>query len=301
VTTHIKTYDQVGIKEDVSDIISNISPMTTPAQSAMGTRKVNNTLFQWQEDELRAVAANAAVEGADASDADVAMTTMRSNYTQIFTETVKTSGTADVVSTYGRAKESAYQLTKAAKQVKRDLEHAIVGVDNAAVAGNSSTAREFASFSNLVHADHINYTGAGPAAFSETFLLAGLQELYNAGADPKRIDVTPSNSLLVADFAKASGRYRTIDNGSSKDNAIINVVNLYVSPFGEQRVVLNRFQLAGDTYLWNPEDWKKAVLRNWTRETLAKTGDAMRQMIVGEFSIQNANFKDALVIREGTE
>ena len=62
-----QTYQMVGIKENVSDVITNLSPRKTPFQSAIGNEKVTQPLFQWQEDSLRAVATNAAVEGADAS------------------------------------------------------------------------------------------------------------------------------------------------------------------------------------------------------------------------------------------
>jgi hypothetical protein len=79
------TYEQVGKKEDVSDIISNISPTKTPFQSAIGSDKVDNTLFQWQEDSLRSVQDNAKAEGADAADIVVVPTVMRNNQTQILT------------------------------------------------------------------------------------------------------------------------------------------------------------------------------------------------------------------------
>src|SRR5512139_2382412 len=98
-----QTYQQIGIKEDISDIITNISPTKTPFQSGLGNDKVANTLFQWQEDSLRSAAANAAVEGADGTDITATPTVMRTNYTQILQETIKVSGTSDAVATYGRA------------------------------------------------------------------------------------------------------------------------------------------------------------------------------------------------------
>ncbi len=107
MATFFKTYDQIGIKEDISDVITNISPTTTPFQSLLKNERVNNTLFQWQEDSLASVGNNAVVEGADATDSDMTPTVMRSNVTQIMQKTVRISGTADSVSTYGRAKETA--------------------------------------------------------------------------------------------------------------------------------------------------------------------------------------------------
>ena len=79
----------VGIKEEISDVISNISPRKTPFQSSIGNVKVSQPIFQWQEDSLRSVSASTAIEGADSSEIALNNTTMRSNYTAIFTEAVK--------------------------------------------------------------------------------------------------------------------------------------------------------------------------------------------------------------------
>jgi hypothetical protein len=298
----ITTYEAVGIKEDISDVITNISPTKTPFQSAIGNEKVTQTLFQWQEDSLRNVAVNAVAEGADASDATIVPTVMRSNVTQILQETVKVSGTMDVVSTYGRAKESAYQLAKSSAQVKRDLENAYVGTKQTKVTGDDTTptARKCAGYQAQIAAGSITYTGAGPAPLDEPHLLTALQNAYTAGADPSTVSVTPSNSLIVAAFAKASGRYRTINDGSDTNTKVVNAVDLYVSPFGPVRVIINRFQATGDTLIYDPSMWSKATLRPWFRETLAKTGDSLRQQIVGEFSLKHKNFAASSLVVEGT-
>lgn len=292
------SYDQVGKKEDVSDVISNITPTKVPFQAMIGNERVSNTLFQWQEDELRAVTVNAKVEGFTAADATLTATTMRNNYTQILEKTIKISETADAVATYGRAKESAYQLSKAGAELRRDLEHAMVGTKQTAVAGDSSTARKFAGYQAQVASGNFTYTGAvsGVAnALDEGDLLAAMQDLYNEGADPSVAMVTPTNSLIVADFAKASGRNRDFASGKS----VVNAVDLYVSPFGEVKVYLNRFLAAGDTLVFDPEMWKQCTLRPWARETLAKDGDNMKMMIVGEYSLKHKNQKASAVIREG--
>lgn len=294
------SYDQVGKKEDVSDIISNITPTKVPFQSMIGNERVKNTLFQWQEDELRAVQENAKVEGFTASDATLTPTVMRNNVTQIMEKTIKISETADAIDAYGRAKESAYQLSKAGAELRRDLEHAMIGTGQTKVDGSSSTARKFAGYQAQVVATNYTYTGAtgGVAnAIDEDDILAALQDLYNEGADPSALMVTPSNSLIVADFAKAAGRNREVNIGSSKQ--VVNAVDLYVSPFGEVKVYLNRFLKAGDTLVFDPENWKQCTLRGWTRETLAKDGDNMKMMIVGEFSLKHKNQKASAVIREG--
>jgi len=288
--TTFQTYEQVGIKEDISDIITNITPRKTPFQTGIGRQKIWNTLYQWQEDSLRAVATNAQVEGADASYITVTPTVMRSNYTQILTEAVQVSGTTDAVSTYGRAKESAYQLAKSAAQVKRDLENALIGTAQTHVVGDDSTARKFDGYQKLLTvSNNVVYSGAS-TNLSETDVLTALQNCWTNGAEPSEITVTATNSTIIAAFAKAAGRYRTIVDANSGNGKVVNAVDLYVSPFGEVKVTLNRFLKASNTLVYDPDMWKLAVLRPWFREVLAKTGDSYKQMIVGEFGLIHKNF-----------
>ena len=292
-------YSQVGIKEDVADVISNISPTKTPFQAMIGSRSVDNKLFSWQEDSLRAAAQNHKVEGFTATENSPVATVLRTNYTQILSETIRVSGTSDAIAHYGRAKESAYQLAKSMAQCKRDLEYAYVGGAQSSAAGNSSTERDMAGFQAQLWNDAdasgalqlttdaenaVKYTGSAATLPSEQNVLDVLTFLYNNGSEPDTIMVTPSNSLVVADFAKAAGRYRQVE-----DRKLMNVVDLYVSPFGQQRVVLNRFVHANNTLIFEKDMWQQAVLRSWFRETLAKTGDNVAMMIVGEYSLIHKN------------
>jgi hypothetical protein len=301
-----QTYQEVGIKENISDIITNISPRKTPFQSSIGSEKVHQPIFQWQEDSLRAVSATTAVEGADSSEITAVPTVMRSNYTAIFSEAVKVSGTTQSTQAYGRAKELAYQMSKSAAALKRDLENAFVGTAASAAAGSAAVARVTASA-------QIQITGAGTSTFAaqagnvfymntavaltETALVNAIQSAFVAGGDPTRILVTPSNSVVIAGFGSASGRYRTIqDSTVSNKTTLVNAVNLYVSPFGEQVIEVDRFLKAKHTFIYDPDMWSAATLRPWTRENLAKVGDSERQLLVGEFGLKHKNFSASALV-----
>jgi len=305
------SYDVVGIKEDISDIITNISPTKTPFQSDIGNEKVHQKLFQWQQDVLRAQAANAQVEGADATFITVSPTTMRTNYTQIFMESSQVSGSLDATSLYGRAKESAYQLAKSAAAVKRDLEFAYVGSQQTHATGSDGVARQMDSAQQLINLGtdtEMGFTGpnivyaGGSTNISEANLLTCLQNAFTVGAEPNVVYVTPSNSVIFSTFAKQSNRTRTMfDNGGGDPQKLINAVDVYVSPFGEVRIKLNRFQHTSDTLVIDTDMWSKVTLRPWTRETLAKTGDSLKQMIVGEFSLKLKHFlASGLVVDNAT-
>src|ERR1700735_1460696 len=96
------SYDEVGVKEDVSDIITNISPTKTPFHSSLKTEKIHQKNHQWQEDVLDAVGSNAQVEGFTASAETLTPTTLRQNYTQILTKVFQVTGTADATLAHGR-------------------------------------------------------------------------------------------------------------------------------------------------------------------------------------------------------
>jgi hypothetical protein len=128
-------------------------------------------------------------------------------------------------------------------------------------------------------------------------LVNAIQSAFIAGGDPTRILVTPSNSVVLASFASASGRYRVVSEPSNGNKtALVNAVNLYVSPFGEQVVELDRFLKAKHTLIYDPDMWSQATLRPWTRENLAKVGDSERQLIVGEFGLKHKNFAASALV-----
>lgn len=111
------TYTQVGQKEDVSDIIANISPFSTPCLAMFKDEKVSARTFSFLEDSLADSAVNAAVEGADASMLTLTDATERTQNTQILSKAFQVSATADAVATYGRAKETALSMQRSINRV----------------------------------------------------------------------------------------------------------------------------------------------------------------------------------------
>ena len=280
ITGTAKTYDLVGKKEDVEDIIYDISPTDTPFLSSIGSSKANATVHQWQQDKLAAVTANAAVEGAAAGTAVQDKTTIKSANTQIFKKVVEVSGTAQAIGLYGRANELARFVAKKGKEMKRDIEHAFVGANQTGVAGDGSTARLLTSAQNQIAAATTNTAGAN-RAFTETILLDVMQKVFVAGGNPNQLQVTPAHSLIVAGFAAASGRTR--DFGVQKK--VVNAVDLYVSPFGEVAVVPNRFLQANTALVLDTEYWSRAVLRPMSTTVLAKDGDSDKRMMLTELTL----------------
>lgn len=290
---HLKTFDLVGKKEEVADYISMLTPSDTPFLSSIGTEKIGQTLYQWQEDQLRAVQKNTKLEGFEAADSTRDQPSLRSNGTQILSETFKVSRTSDQVRLYGRDKVTARELMKTGKLLKMDLEHSLVGTAQTYVAATESVAGEFAGVQAQIHASVTKANGGVARPLTETLIVEAHEALYNEGSDATTLMIKPSDSKVIAAFQTASGRTVNVDHDEKK---ITKVVNVYESPFGTVRVMKNRRIRAKDALAYDPSHWKLAVLSNWETTKLAKTGDSDRHMVVGEFGLKHTNQKaDALI------
>ena len=280
VSGTLKTFDQVGKREDVEDIIYDISPTDTPMLTSIGTSTAGATLHQWLQDSLAPVATNANVEGADAGTASTITQTTKTANTQIFDKVVQVSGTAEAVGTYGRTSDLAYAIAKAGKEIKRDIEHSFVGAGQAGTAGNSSTARQLTSAANQISSATTNTAGSN-RALVESLILDVAQKVYEKGGDANMLQVTPSHSVTVAGFATASGRQR--DFGSS--TTVVNAVDILVTPFGTLNVVPNRLLNANTSLILDTEYWSRAVLRPMQTVVLAKTGDSDKRQMLTELTL----------------
>ncbi|MBB3693001.1 DUF5309 family protein [Sphingomonas sp. BK580] len=291
-----KTYDSVGAKEDVSDVISMLDKHETPFSSSLTTRTVTQKQFQWQEDEQEGGKDNAQVEGFDATEEDLSTTQMRSNTTQIYSRTIKLSGSVEATEHYGRKSELARQIVKKGKALKLDLERSFVGVDQASVLGSNTVARRTASASQLIDANNKIANNATAAPLKEQTLRLAIKKNYDEGGRARRFMVAPYVAEQTAEFAGNASRTREVTG--AKANEIVHVVDVYTTALGTLTVETNREMKADFGLLWNPANWKKAVLkgRGWFRETLAKTGDNTKIMLAGEYGLEHDNFKASTLV-----
>jgi hypothetical protein len=142
-----QTYQQIGLREDLTDAIYDISPTDTPFLQRCARVKAKARTYEWQKDSLLAAAANAHVEGDDSTiiNGHTSVPTVRlNNKTQIFKKIMQVSGTAEAVDKAGRDSEVAYQLMKRGKEIKRDIEFALTQ-NQASSPGDSASARKLTS------------------------------------------------------------------------------------------------------------------------------------------------------------
>ena len=307
------TFGGVQVREDLSDIIYNISPMDTPFMSGAGKGSCSNTLFEWQKDELAAAAANQKLEGDDPASLAVVEPVKLTNQTQISEKAVQTSGTAEAVDWAGRKSSQAYQLAKRAKEIKRDMELMLTGEDVKA-AGAAGVARKTAAFmswlGDAVAADsNIIDATAGPAApianagdGTSVAAPAGadvvltmdhvndcVQQVWEAGGNP---DVIMCDAALKVKMTALAGSV-VADLVTNHDKAspahAVNSVDVIVTDFGTFKIVPSRLCLPNQLYIVDFDFWSIDYLRPFTTETLAKTGDSVKQMMVAEYGLRGKN------------
>lgn len=301
-------YDAQGLREQLDNIISDLSPMDTPGVTGAGRGTATQTLFETQTDTLAAaVTTNQQIEGDDISSFDASVATVRTgNYTQISRKTLIVSGTLDAVSKAGRQTELAYQIPRRGREIKRDQESHMWS-NAAGDAGGTATARVSAALGAWIKTnDDFGSGGASPVwtsgvpgagrtdgtqrAFTETILKAVVQLCWNNGATPDQIGVGPVNKKRMSEtFSGIATQTVNIGDTSHRPTIAVASIDFYVSDFGTLRIVPNRFQQERDAWLIDYDHVNFKVLRGFRVEKLAKTGDAEKRMLLIEYGIEVTN------------
>jgi len=286
--THFKTYDATAIREDLSDVIYDISPTDTPFLSSIaGKGTVSNTVFEWQTDALAAASGtNYHVEGAAAGTAATTATTRLNNKTQISKKVVEVSGTHEAVNNAGKKSELAHQLAKASKELKRDMETSLLA-ENDSVTGDSSTARETRGAAHFITT---NVTDAGTssthAAVVEADIIAVAEATWNAGGEPSTMLLGATNKKLVTAM---SGRADAIRSVADNNTTIQNAVDVYVSDFGTFNITLDRYCDQDVIYFLDHDMWSVDYLRDFQTVDIAKEGDSEKKMLLVEYGLRCGN------------
>lgn len=288
MATAFKTYDATAIREDLSDVIYDISPTDTPFMSSIaGKGSVSNTLFEWQTEALAsAVINNYHVEGADAGTAATTVTARVTNQTQISKKVVEVSGSHEAVNNAGKKSELAHQLAKASKELKRDMEGSLLA-DNAAAAGNATTARETRGAANWIATNIVDAGTSGThAAMVEADVLLAAEKVWTQGGEASTILLGATNKKLITAM---SGRADSVRSVSDNNTTIQNAVDVYVSDFGTYNIVMDRFCDQDVVYFLDHDMWSVDYLRDFQTVDIARAGDGEKKMLLVEYGLRCGN------------
>jgi hypothetical protein len=315
-TNTFDSYDAVGIREDLQDVIYDISPEETPFYSACKKVKASNTFHEWQTDALRSSAANAHVEGDDTAASALTATSRLGNYTQIFKNAVSIPDTDEGLKKAGRASEIAYATLKIAKEQKLDIEKALFD-NNARVAGNSTTARELAGapawlITNTVFGanEGADPTGDGTdartdetttlTAFSQTKFDTVMQSIWEQGGKPDVVYLSAFQMNKALAFTGMNNQRSTIGAAVGGTNAVVNAMDVYVTPWGTVEFMPTRENRSRDVFIMQSDMWAVGVLRPTKNSALAKTGDSTRRQVLTELTLVCKNEKASGIIADNT-
>lgn len=302
-------YGSIGNREDLSNVIYNISPEETPFMSNAGRDDMDAVFTEWQTDALAAPnGANAQLEGDNLASYDAVVPTTRlGNTAQISRKSVSISGTQERIKKAGRKSELSYQVSKKGAELKRDLETIHIGTNQGATIGSATVARTEASFLAWLRTNVTNVVAGGanpaapsggqplagrtdgttPVAFTEAMLKTLAQSVWNSGGAPKTLMVDGTQKQTVSGFAGIATK--TLYQEKAKVTAIIGAADVYVSDFGTYAIVPNRFQRHRDAWLVDFDYVKVAYLRPFKLEELAKTGDADNRLMLVEYTLKVTN------------
>lgn len=292
-------YDAVGVREQLSDIIANISPRETPALSNAKKGDLHDTYWSWQKDALAsAVTTNQVLQGDNIGTHTAVVATVRTgNYTEIARKDYSIAGTTVAVKSAGGANTPGYIAAKLGAEIKRDMESSILA-NKGAVAASTGVAPKTAGLPAFLRT---NYSTAGTLpdayttaptdtwdngsqrAFSEVLLKDVLLQVYNSGGDVSTVMVGPFNKQVFSSF---SGIVEQMKSTGSGQVTVVGAANVYVSDFGNLTVVPNRFQPARTAFLMDWSKFRIMTLRGYKVEELAKNGDNKRFMMTTEYGLQ---------------
>jgi len=292
-----ETFDSNDKREDLANVIYNISPTETPFMSSIGTSSASATKHEWQTDSLAAAATNVVMEGDDSPSRALTATSRLLNYTQISTKPVVVTGTQEVVNKAGVSSEMAYQIAKAGKELKRDMEFDLTGV-NVATVGSSGTGRRLRGYEAWCNTNESHGSGGSTHSttgavtdgtqrvLTESLLKANMKLCFDQGGNPDLLLVGSFNKQKVSGFTGNSTRM-----DMAEDRSLVATIDVYVSDFGEVRVVADRIlRSSGRTaHVVDTEMWSAAYLRPFGVQDLAKTGDAEKKQLLTEYTLVSKN------------
>ena len=303
LTNTFTTATLVGNREDLSDVIANISPTQFPFSSAIGKRKATSYRVDWETDALAAPnLSNAQIEGDDISTFGAVTPTVKlSNYLQTMNKTIVVSSMADAINKAGRKSELAYQVTKKGKELRRDIESILLNNQ----ASSNGSPRYLAGVESWIKTNTLKGTGAAAdptaadgtstrtdgtaVALTEANFKTLISKCFiSSGEVPDLVLATPRHKQAISTFTNG----RTVFN-KAESETLNTSFSVYSSDFGDLKItpmLFSRGVATSPTLLAiNTDYWKMVNLRGVTIEDLAKTGDANKKYLVTDVSLEATN------------
>lgn len=295
-----------GNREDLEDVIWDLNPDETYCLTTFDKIDASASYHEWLLDTLVAPTLNRQIEGDDAAFVTIVSASRVGNFQQISRKTFLVSRTQEKVAKAGRKRESSRQLVKQMRELKNEMEYAIIR-NQASSAGGSGTARSTASIESWLATNEVLGTttasattpgfsggtvaaptdGTTTGALTIGTLNSALQGAWSSGGMASQILAGPVQKLVIDTFTGIATRFVDVDRATQA--SIINAANLYVSSFGRHTVRMHRHVRASVVLCLDPDMWAVSFIDRPFIEKLAKTGDGTKHQILTEFGLVSRN------------
>lgn len=310
--------DAVGNREELSDVVSRITPEDTPVYSMIAKGTTKSTHPEWEIDDLAAPAENVVNEGDQFDFNAISKPERVGNYTQIFRKSWIVSETQEAVDNAGGVEKIKYQKLKKGVEVRKDIEFALLSN----TASTATDPRKFGSLTSWYETNVSRGTGGANGgfdkttgrtvaatagakrAFSKALLDSTMQQVYTTGGNIKFAVCSPYVKSVFTTFMSDTNVAQFRYAASGKKNTIIATADVYEGDFGKVMIVPNRVQagnatMASNVHLLEPSLLSFKTLRKIHNvKDLAKTGDAKKGVIIGEGTLCVKNEKGLGVIAD---
>jgi Family of unknown function (DUF5309) len=303
-----------NVREDLSDVIKNISPTDTPFISNIGSETIKSNYHEWLGDTLAAATTNKQIDGDEFAASTMTAAIRYGNYAQISWKVAVVSRRADQLTKAGRKTETAYQLAKLGKALKRDKEYILAGgvAPQAAAVGNSTSAPTTANLSSWVITNDTRASGGASAtlsgttygnpsgaasdstttgAVSEAALLSLVADCYVAGGNPEMIMISPpmkqkiSGYLFSSTAARVATQYQDQGKSPRGGASVLGAIDVWVTDFGSLDLVPNRFMRDRDIFILDPSTLAVGYIDDMKVVDIAQTGDATKKAILSDYTL----------------
>lgn len=307
-----ETYDAVGNRETLADMIYMITPSKTPFMSLIGRKSVQGIKPEWQTDALATPStSNNQPEGNEWEFDAITPTTRVGNYCQISEKGIVISETQEKVLKAGRTSEMAREIRKRGQELKTDMEVTLLSNQaSSAGSGNGATNRTLGGFRAWVSTnDSLGGSGASGGyntstnvvdaatngtqrALTKALIDSTMLSVANAGGEPTVLMLSNYAktvfSTFMSDANVAPQRFETPKTGQTK---IVGAADTYLTDFGPLTTLPNvqmtraGAAIARNAFLIDPSMVTMGVFRDIDTTDVAKTGDNEKKVINVEYTL----------------
>lgn len=276
---YLKAGDVILVDSELMYVSSVATDTATVVRGFAGTTAASHSdQAAWK------LATVARLEGADFTTGYTTSVTNPYNYTQIFSEAVKVTGSEQNDEKYGISDTMAYHISKlmgdGGKAGKLPILLQQAAYYGKRAAGSSTTARAMGGIEQFVTT---NITNLSSAALTRKSIEDLMQLCYLAGGAPNTLVCNAWLRRKISSFYEGSiSTDRSEERGGSKITTI-------VTDFGDIEVMFDRWCPTDRMYLIEPAKMGWVTYRPFNVVDRASIGDYMVKEVLGEYSFALMN------------